>query len=74
MTIPKKALDGLSMWALMFGQEYVTFGELDDADMLQFFVLSKYTDDKYLQQGTATYARTTYRLTDKALQAIREAV
>ena len=73
MTIPRKALDGLSMWALMFGQEYVSFDELIQADMLQFFILSEYADDEYLQQGFA-YARTTYRLTDKALQAIREAV
>tara|TARA_R110000772_G_scaffold1566_4_gene5330 strand:+ start:3544 stop:3765 length:222 start_codon:yes stop_codon:yes gene_type:complete len=73
MTIPKKAIEGLSMWVLMFGQEYVSFGELDDADMLQFFILSEYADDEYLQQGFAP-TQTTYRLTDKALQAIREAV
>lgn len=73
MTIPKKAIEGLSMWALMFGQEYVSFNDLTDANLLRFFILSEYADDEYLQQGFA-YARTTYRLTDKALQAIREAV
>ena len=76
MTIPKRALDGLRIWAMMFGQEYVSIDELIGAELLQFFVLTEYANKGYLQEGKRTTkipTRTAYRLTDKALQAIREA-
>ncbi len=73
MTLPKKALEGLSTWALLFGQEYVSFNDLENANLLRFFILNEYADSEYLQQGFAP-PHTTFRLTDKALQTIREAV
>ena len=73
MTIPRKALDGLSIWAMVFGQQYVSFDELIRADMLQFFVLTEYAKHGYLQEGKIP-TQTTYCLTDKAIHAIREAV
>ncbi len=71
MYIPSSALEGLRIWAMLWGQNSVNFDELIEAEMLRFFVLSEYETKGYLKR-TPLINMSSYSLTDLALQAIRE--
>lgn len=71
MYIPSHALEGLRIWAMLWGQNSVDFKELQDADMLRFFVFDEYTTRGYLKRGQTKHI-SSYSLTDKALEVIRE--
>ena len=71
MYIPSYALEGLRIWAMLWGQNCVTFDELIEAEMLRFFVLSEYETKGYLKR-TPLINMSSYSLTDKALEVVRE--
>jgi hypothetical protein len=71
MYIPSSALEGLRIWAMLWGQNCVNFDELIEAEMLRFFVLTEYETKGYLKREP-TKGVSSYSLTDLALQAIRE--
>ena len=71
MGVSSHALEGLRIWAILWGQNVVEFAELQKAEMLRFFVFSEYESYGYLKSERAKYS-SAYSLTDKALELVRE--
>jgi hypothetical protein len=71
MYIAPRALEGLRIWAMLWGQNRVNFDELIAAKMLGFFVLSEYETYGYLNRGHDE-GISLYNLTDRALEVVRE--
>jgi hypothetical protein len=73
MNVSPHELEGLRIWAMIWGQNVVEFAELQKAEMLRFFVFSEYVDKGYLKRGhTKGKSVSSFILTDKALELVRE--
>jgi len=73
MYVSPHGLEGLRIWAMLWGQNVVDFYELQEAEMLRFFVFSEYESYGYLKRGhTKGKSVSSFILTDKALELVRE--
>ena len=62
--------EGLTLWAFLYGGEYVSFKTLFDDQMVGYFVFSKAIKDGYLSCSVGITP--TYRLTQKGMEVARE--
>ena len=61
--------DGLTLWAFLYGVNYVEFKTLNADYMLGYFVLSRAVDEGYLDISLEhPSAFTAYRLTPKGME------
>lgn len=62
--------EGIKLWALLYGTDYVSFNTLSNDYMTRYFIISDLVSDGYLDCSVGHTS--VYRLTPKGMEVVRE--